>query len=304
MSHFNRFLLLLLFTSIATGVHAQWGQPPLQSECSGQCISLPQLPYSLSFCSERVPTDNFDVRESLQRELSSITYWHSSMMYTLQLANRYLPIIEAILKQNGLPDDFKYLCIAESNLQNLISPARAVGYWQMLDGTAKDFGLEVNAEVDERYHLEKATVAACKYLNGAYKKFGNWTLAAASYNVGMAHISRQIEAQQSKSYYDLYLNDETARYVYRAAAYKVVMENPARYGFVLSGNGLFPPLRYTEVQVTGAVNDWIDFALTNGTNYKMLKYFNPWLRSTKLSNKAGKTYTIRLPEKNFRKTAY
>lgn len=304
-SHFKGYSLTLFFIAICTSTFAQWGPPPPnQTDRMIQSVTLPELPSSLNFCNERMPIENFDVKESLSREMSSITYWHSSMIYTLQLANRYMAIIENILKQNGIPDDFKYLCVAESNLQNLISPARAVGYWQLLEGTGKDFGVEINGEVDERYHLEKSTVAACKYLKGAYKKFGNWTLAAASYNVGLAHVSRQIEAQQSNSYYDLYLNDETARYVYRAVAYKIIMQNPEKYGFSITGNALFPPLRYTEVQVTGAVNDWVEFALKNGTNYKMLKYFNPWLRSTKLTNKAGKTYFIRIPEKNFRQTAY
>lgn len=269
-----------------------------------QEISMPNLPERLDFAGERVPLEYFDVRESLQREISVMSYWHATMMYTMQLANRYLPVIEPILKANGIPNDFKYLCIAESNLQNLVSPAKAAGFWQIISATAKQYGLEINAEVDERYHLEKSTIAACKYLKDAYKKFGNWTLAAASYNVGMAHVEGQVKRQKTSSYYNMALNEETARYVYRSLGYKMFMSNPEKYGFKLAKEKLFPPLKYKEVKVNTAIENLAEFAEKHGTNYKMIKYFNPWLRSDKLTNKDKKTYTIKIPEKGYRQNAY
>lgn len=288
--------LLLLFPAAVFSQHVT-GQLP-------QRVVLPELPDKLDFAGEKVPLDYFDVRESLQRDMAVLCYWHSSMMYTMQLAHRYLPVIESILKENGIPEDFKYLCIAESNLQNVVSPAKAAGFWQFLSGTGKEFGLEITTEVDERYHLEKATVAACKYFKDAYKKFGNWTLAAASYNVGMAHIDGQITRQKTKSYYDMALNLETARYVYRSLCYKLIMAAPSKYGFILSAEDMFPPLEYKEITVKTSIENLAEFAQKHGTNYKMVKYFNPWLRSDKLTNKTGKTYKIRVPEKNFREKAY
>lgn len=262
-------------------------------------VAIP-APEKAHFAGERVPLEYFDVNEYLSRELTSIAHGHGILIQTIRLSNRYFPIIEPILKEHGIPDDFKYLCVAESNLQNVISPARAVGYWQFLEGTAKDFGLEVNKEVDERYHIEKATVAACKYFNRAYAKYGSWTLAAASYNVGMGHIDSQIKRQKTDSYYDMSLNMETARYVYRAIAYKEIMSNPHLYGFYIAEKDLYKPLEYKEVEVKTGITDFADFAKENGTNYKMIKVFNPWLRSGLLTNTAKKTYTIRIPKEGFR----
>jgi hypothetical protein len=259
-----------------------------------QNVSVPPIPAEATFCGEKVPLEYFDVRESLCRELNSLSYWHSSMIYTIQLAGRYMDVIESLLKRYGVPGDMKYLCVAESNLQNVVSPARAAGFWQFLPGTAKEFGLQITAEVDERYNLEKATKAACEYLKIAYSKFGNWTLAAASYNVGMAHIANQVESQKQKSYYDLQLNQETIRYVYRAVAYKLVMTEPEKYGFCISPKSIYEPLVYKEIDVTGPV-DWIAFSEKHGTNYKVLKIFNPWIISTKLST--TRTYKVKIPLK-------
>ncbi|MDR1887503.1 MAG: lytic transglycosylase domain-containing protein [Prevotellaceae bacterium] len=260
----------------------------------GQHISAPPIPAEATFCGEKVPLEYFDVRESLMRELNSLTYWHSSMIYTLQLAGRYMGTIENLLKQYDVPDDLKYLCVAESNLQNVVSPAKAAGFWQFLPGTAKEFGLEITAEIDERYNLEKATKAACEYLKLAYKKFGNWTLTAASYNVGIAHMTNQLAVQKQKKYYDLHLNMETMRYVYRAVAYKTLMTNPEKYGFYISPKSKFEPLLYREVTVKGPV-DWIAFSEKNGTNYKVLKIFNPWIITMKLST--TRTYKVKIPLK-------
>lgn len=264
-----------------------------------EIVAIPS-PSSATFAGEKVPLENFDVDESLSRELTSIVYGHGTLVHTIRLSSRFFPVIEPILKEQGIPDDFKYLCVAESNLQNVVSPAKAAGYWQFLAGTAKEFGLEVNADIDERYNIEKATVAACKYFKQAYAKYGSWTLAAASYNVGMSHINGQIERQKTDSYYDMSLNLETARYVYRAIAYKEIMSNPAAYGFNISQETMFRPLEYKEVQVKTDITNLADFAIKNGTNYKMLKVFNPWLRSAQLTNKSKKTYTIKIPKEGFR----
>jgi hypothetical protein len=272
-------------------MYAQWNKPA--SNSLKQNISSTPVPEQVTFCGEKVPLEYFDTKESLRREMNAISYWHSSMIYTLQLSNRYMGTIEKLLKQYEVPDDMKYVCIAESNLQNLVSPSKAAGFWQFLSGTAKDFGLTVNSEIDERYNLEKSTKAACEYLKKAYDRFGNWTLAVASYNVGMSYISNQIEMQKQNSYYDMYLNSETSRYVFRAIAYKLIIQNPETYGFQVHKNDM-KPLQYSEIEVTGPVN-WIEFALSNGTNYKLLRMFNPWIIDSKLSS--TKTYTVKIPSK-------
>jgi hypothetical protein len=286
-------IIITLFFSIVY-INSLTAQSGVGRDALKQNISVPPIPVEAIFCGEKVPLENFDVRESLGRELNSLSYWHSSMIYTIQLSGRYMDIIEKLLKQYGVPDDMKYLCVAESNLQNVVSPSKAAGFWQFLSGTAKEFGLQITPEIDERYNLEKATKAACEYLKMAYSKFGNWTLAAASYNVGMAHIANQLALQKQKSYYDLHLNQETIRYIYRAVAYKTVMSAPEKYGFYISPKNKFDPLVYKEIDVTGPV-DWIVFAEKHDTNYKVLKIFNPWIISTKLS--INKTYKVKIPVK-------
>lgn len=267
---------------------------------ANQNVTAIPSPDRATFAGENVPLEYFDVNESLSRELTSICYGHGILVQTIRLSNRYFPIIEPILAEQGIPDDFKYLCVAESNLQNVISPARAVGYWQFLEGTAKEFGLEVSKEVDERYHIEKATVAACQYFKRAYAKYGSWTLAAASYNVGMAHIDGQIKRQKTDNYYDMALNIETARYVYRAIAYKELMSKPQLYGFNIAKEDLYKPIEYETVEVKTNITHFSDFAAKHGTNYKMIKLFNPWLRDELLTNAAKKTYSIKIPKEGFR----
>jgi len=294
-------LLLLPVWFLSTSVVVESDNAPdVPFPLLNQSIVTPPLPESIAFAGESVPLQYFDVRESLQREMSVISYWHASMLYTLQLANRFFPIIEPILAEEGLPDDFKYLCVAESNLQQVISPAKAVGFWQFLEGTGKEYGLEINAEVDERYHIEKSTRAACAYLKKSYAKYGTWSLAAASYNVGQTNIDKYIAQQKQTNYYDLLLPEETGRYVYRAIVFKMVMSNPTLYGFNLKDEDLFPPLEWDNVKITGAVADWAVWATQHSTNYKILKYFNPWLRDTKLTNAARKTYTVKVPKKGLR----
>ncbi len=254
------------------------------------------IPDELLFAGEAVPLDNFDTRESLDRELLVNAYWHSRTLLVLKKTKRYFAVIEPILKKYGIPEDFKYIPMAESNFENSRSPVGAIGVWQFLEGTAKEYGLEVNNEVDERYHLEKSTEAACKFFLESYALYKNWTLAAASYNVGRKGINYQIERQQVSNYYDLLLNEETARYVFRILAFKLITENPQQFGFHLQDRDYYPPLPFEEVKVDGSIANIAEFAGQYAINYKMLKLFNPWLRENFLTNKSGKTYLIKIPE--------
>ncbi|NVO08970.1 MAG: transglycosylase SLT domain-containing protein [Bacteroidales bacterium] len=262
------------------------------------------LPEKLSFAGEEVPLKYFDVRESLDRELQLNTYWHSQTLLILKRANRFFPIIEPILKEKGIPDDFKFLAIAESALAQEISPAKAVGFWQILETTGKELGLEINKDVDERYNIEKSTKAACSFLLKSYSRFGNWTMAAASYDFGANGIDKQIDRQNDGSYYNLVLGEETGRYLYRILAFKVIFENPKKYGFALEKENLYPPLKYNCVEVDTTINNIARFAERYNTNYKMIKMFNPWLRQNYLPNASRKKYQILIPENNYRENAY
>jgi membrane-bound lytic murein transglycosylase D len=260
-----------------------------------------EIPEKVTFAGEPVPLDLFDVKEALDRELLSNTYFHSQTIRLIKLANRYFPQIEPVLRKNLVPDDFKYLAVAESGLSQMVSPARAVGFWQLLRGTALEYGLEVNSEVDERYNVVKSTEVACRYLVESYEKYGNWTMTAASYNAGRRGVDREIERQKKENYYDLLLNEETARYLYRVVAFKLIFEDPETYGFTLSKNDLYPVIPMRTVVVDSTVADFADFAFEQGTNYKILKYFNPWLRDNKLNNPSRRSYEIVLPEKGYRR---
>lgn len=275
--------------------------PVRQDENEVYSVHAVEIPEQLKFAGEPMPLDLFDVREALDRELLSNTYFHSQTIRLIKLANRYFPQIEPVLKANLVPDDFKYLAVAESGLSQAVSPAKAVGFWQLLKGTATDYGLVVNAEVDERYHVGKSSEVACRYLIDSYKKYGNWTMTAASYNVGRRGVDRQIERQKKENYYDLLLNEETARYLYRVVAFKMIFEDPAAYGFDLSEKDLYPEIPVYTVEVDSAVADFADFAAAHETNYKVLKYLNPWLRDNKLANSNGRKYEIILPEKGYRR---
>lgn len=262
------------------------------------------LPEELSFAGEDVPMNYFDVRESLDREMQVNTFFHSQTILLLKRANRYFPIIEPILKDKGVPEDFKFLAVIESSLTNAVSPSQAVGFWQILAATGKELGLEINKEVDERYHIQKSTRAACDFLLKSYKKYGSWTMAAASYNFGRNGINKQMERQENENYYDMVLGDETGRYVFRILAVKVIFENPAKYGFDLRKEDLYPELDYYEVKVDSPITNMAAFARNYNTNYKMLKYFNPWLRENYLPNRTGKIYLIQIPEQEYRSKAY
>jgi len=260
-----------------------------------------EMPSKLTFAGEPAPLDLFDVKESLDRELLSNTYFHSQTIRLIKMAHRFFPQIEPVLKQNLVPDDFKYLAVAESGLMQAVSPAKAVGFWQLLKGTAQEYGLEVNSEVDERYHVVMSTEVACQYLIDSFRKYGNWTMTAASYNAGRRGMDRQIERQKKDNYYDLLLNEETARYLYRVLAFKLIFEDPEAYGFKLSEKDLYPVIPTYTVEVDSAVGDFADFAKEFETNYKILKYLNPWLRDNKLSNSSRKVYEITLPKEGYRR---
>ncbi len=254
------------------------------------------LPEQLEFAGEPVPLNNFDTRESLDKEMLVNGYWHSRTIMLLKKSKRYFATIEPILKRYGVPDDFKYLAMAESGLENVVSPAKAVGVWQLLESTAKEYGLEVNEDVDERYDLEKSTEAACQYLLESYRIFGNWTMAAATYNAGRKGLENQITKQKTANYYDLLLNDETARYVFRLMAHKLITEDPSSYGFHLEDNEYYPLIPTHEVEVDEGIPNIAEFALQHSTNYKIIKQFNPWLRQNYLPDQPDKVYHIMIPD--------
>lgn len=256
------------------------------------------IPDEMTFAGEKIVFDRYDFRERMDRELNSFTYFHSTTLLLFKRANRIFPMIEPILKQQGVPDDIKYLAVIESSLDHrAVSPARAAGLWQFIPGTAQGSGLEVSLEVDERYHIGKSTVAACRYLKDAYRKYGSWSAAALSYNGGQGRITNEFSNQQTDKALDLWLVDETTRYYFRMLAIKTIFENPSRYGFVLRDDQLYKPMDFKEVNVSSAIPSLVSFAKDNGITYAQLKDFNSWLRDTKLTNKSGKTYTILIPTK-------
>lgn len=257
------------------------------------------IPENLSFAGEAVPIHDFDFHDRIDRELTVNTYWQSNTTLFHKRAHRWFPVIEPILKKNGIPDDLKYLALIESGLTNIVSPAGATGFWQLMEEPAKKYGLQIDKEVDERYNVEKSTEAACKYLHEAYYVLGNWTMAAASYNMGINGAQRQLEKQKVNNYYDLLLGEETSRYIFRILAVKCVMEHPQDYGFYLRKKDLYPPFKTTEISLDTAVADFTDYAIQNKVNYKILKMFNPWLRQSFLTNKERKTYIIKLPAEGY-----
>lgn len=259
-------------------------------------LAAPYIPEKLSFAGEKVPIETYWVRENLDKELIIITYQHSKTIQTIKKRPRFFPVIEKILKEEGIPDDFKYLCVAESNLENVVSPAKAAGYWQFLESTAKNYGLTVNEEVDERYDLEKSTRAACRYLKNSKDNLGSWALAAAAYNMGENGVKKNMEKQQTNHYWDLYLNQETARYLYRILAYKLLFEQPEKYGVKLYHADLYYPVPVKIYPVTAPIYDLYQFAKDQGISYLELKQLNPWLRNSKLTINYSK-YRVFLPEK-------
>ena len=251
------------------------------------------------FADERVPLEMFNIRERYERELLSNTYFHSNTMLMLKRSKRWFPVIEPILEKHGIPEDFKYLCVIESNLSNVVSPAGAAGFWQFMKGTAEDFGLKVNKDIDMRYNVELETEAACKYFLKAYERFGSWTLVAAAYNAGTSRVSKFMKEQGVTSYYDMLMAEETERYVFRILAVKTIFENPEKYGIHVSPKLSYEPYRYDIVKVNKSVKSWAEFAKEHDITYKLLKVFNPWLRSNTLKVNKGEVYEIKIPKKPF-----
>ena len=257
-----------------------------------------KIPTELKFAGEHVPIEKADIKERIDRELLVNTYWQSNGLLLFKRTNKYFPIIEPILEKNGIPNDFKYLAVIESGLQNVTSPAGARGFWQIMKATGKENGLEINDNVDERYHLEKATQVACEYLNAAKKRFGSWTLAAAAYNAGNAGIAKKIETQKVNNYYELLLADETQRYVPRMVALKEILSNPEKYGFVFETEDLYKLKTTKIIEVDTVITNIAQFSKDLGINYKVLKLHNPWLRENKLNNKSRKLYQLKIPTEN------
>ena len=275
-----RILTILLFLlTFAPFLHAQ-----------------PEVPRSVVFCGKEIDLTRFDRYERMDRELLAFTYMHSTSIQMIKKANRYFPDVEPILKEEGIPDDFKYLMTIESNLNpNARSSAGAAGLWQFMKTTGREYGLEVNDNIDERYHIEKATRAACRYLKDAYAKYNDWVAVAASYNAGQARISTQIEKQYTDDALDLYLVEETARYVYRIIAAKILFADPSKFGFTLKASDLYVPIPYRVITMTTGIDDLARWAKSQGTTYALLNNLNPWLRQDFLQNRSRRTYVLKVP---------
>ncbi|QLE02164.1 lytic transglycosylase domain-containing protein [Galbibacter sp. BG1] len=258
-----------------------------------------KIPDGINFAGERVPVEDPDVKERLDRELLVNTYWQSNGLLLIKRANKYFPIIEPILKKNGVPDDLKYLAVIESGLTQAVSPAGATGFWQLMKGTAREYGLEVNDNVDERYHIKKSTEVACEYLKKAKERFGTWTMAAAAYNAGQFGMAKQLERQEIDGYYNVLLGEETGRYVFRILAIKEILSHPTEYGFNFEEDDLYTNIPVNEVSVDTAISDFPKFAKDYGITYKTLKIHNPWLRETNLNNASRKQYFIEIPKKGY-----
>ena len=287
------FITIALFPSAKELEQTQAEKPLVLSMTSSV-----DFPSHMVFAGEPVRFDRYDLRERMDREINNYTYLHSSTLLLFKRANRIFPIIEPILKQQGIPEDLKYLAVIESNLDpRIVSPARAAGLWQFIAETAKRYGLEVNDEVDERFNIEKSTIAACLYLKDAFAKYGSWSAAAMSYNGGRGRITNELSNQQTNNALDLWLVEETQRYYFRMLAIKQIFENPRQYGFVLRADQLYKPIECDRIDFSTSIPSLTDFAKQNGLTYAQLKDFNVWLRSDKLTNKTGKTYSILIPKK-------
>ncbi|MDA0326775.1 MAG: lytic transglycosylase domain-containing protein [Bacteroidetes bacterium] len=292
------FFSLLVAVSLSLAFSSDDNLKPSNLIFDYNVYALP-IPENLNFSEEPLPLDLPDIRERMDRELLVNTYWQSNSLLLFKRAHKYFPIIEPILEQYGIPDDFKYLAVIESGLQNVTSPAGAKGFWQIMKSTGKEYGMEINSNVDERYHLKLSTHLACQYFLKAKEKFGSWTLAAASYNAGISGIASELNRQSVSNYYDMLLGQETGRYVFRIVALKEIMKHPLNYGFNFKKEDLYSYSPTYEVEVDTAVSDFVEFAKNFGLNYKQLKLHNPWLRDDFLNNKSRKKYLIELPKKNY-----
>ncbi|MDP2040061.1 MAG: lytic transglycosylase domain-containing protein [Algoriphagus sp.] len=313
MSRNHLFLIyFLLFFSIALGTWAVLKTPQSQGDnqnlmeersypvqaftITRDSIRLFDIPKNLDFAGEKVPLEKGDIFERLEREIYVNAYWESNMILLLKRSAKYLPEIERMLKENGIPDDFKYVAIAESALMNVGSPAGARGFWQILESTGKEYGLEISNDVDERYHFEKSTLAAAKYFKKAHAKFGDWTAVAASYNMGQSGFSKRQEEQLHSNYYELYLNEETSRYLFRILAFKIIFENPGAFGYHFRESDYYQTPVLRTIRVDEDIKDLPKWAKDQGSSYKDLKLYNPWLRDRNLNVRKGKVYEIMLPK--------
>ncbi len=271
-------------------------EEPEEEFPQGYRIISPKFPTYLEFAGEKIPTENFEVYERMDREFLANTYLHSSTSLAIKRSKRWFPLIEPILKKNNIPDDFKYLCVAESNLENVISPAGATGFWQFMKEAGLKYGLEINDQIDERYHVEKSAEAACKYLQDSYNMFGSWISAAASYNMGQDGITEQRSRQKAINYFNLVINAETSRFVARIVSLKYILQSPEIYGFNIKEEDKYQPVEFYEVTLDSSVTNFADYAARLNINYFILKMYNPWLRDNHLDNKNKKTYTLKLPK--------
>ena len=289
MNKYTKIIILTAFLAISIPTL-------LNAQAAPTNYSTHDVPSSVTFCGKNIDLTRYDRYERMDRELLAFTYMHSTSIQMIKKANRYFPIVEPILKANGIPDDFKYLMVIESNLNpNARSSAGAAGLWQFMQTTGREYGLEVNKNIDERYHVEKSTEAACKYLKDAYAKYQDWIAVAASYNAGQARISTQFEKQQVDDMLDLFLVEETARYVYRIIAAKIMFSNPSAFGFRLRTKDLYMPIPYKEVSVNTGILNLAEWAKKQGITYALLKNMNPWLRDNFLQNVSKRTYTLKIP---------
>ncbi|MBK9016654.1 MAG: lytic transglycosylase domain-containing protein [Saprospiraceae bacterium] len=297
MKNSIKYYLAILVAFATVAIFTSYTPEPVFGTQEAVIIPHVQPTDEFWFAGERIPVENFDVRERLERELIINSYRHSHTILNLKNSARYFPVMEKILKENGLPDDFKYLAVAESDLRNATSSAGAKGIWQFMEGTAGDYGMEVSKEVDERLHLEKSTRAACKYLKRYKEQLGTWSLVAAAYNMGPTGLRNEMESQKTDNFYDLNLSEETNRYIFRLVAIKHVMEHPEQYGFDLRNEQMYPPLdNFALVTVDSSIANLGEFAQQYGTSYRMLKVFNPWLKDNKLTNPKRKVYDIKIPK--------
>jgi hypothetical protein len=299
MKNFAHYLLILLsiilISYISYEKYEDYQAKNYNLEAFPKAIRI-EVPANFDFAGEKVPTYETEVRERFDRELYVNIYWQAQTGLIIKRVNRWFPQIEKILKEEGVPDDFKYIAVIESDLRNVVSPVGATGFWQFMEGTGKEFGLKINEEVDERYDPIKSTYAACKYFKKAYKKFGNWTLAAASYNRGMGGVNYALRKQKAKSFYDLRLNTQTARYLYRALAFKEILQNPAKYDFHIPRDLVYQQEKMNSIEIDTTIHDLPAFSKLIGVSYKTLKYYNPWLRKYALTVKEDEVYTLQLPK--------
>ena len=304
MNTYGKLLLIILLSSLCVFfIHATLTDDTRQQqdfEANYKIYSLP-APSALMFAGEAVPLNDMDVQERYDREILTNTYWQSQTILMIKRANKFLPLIEKILAKNNIPDDMKYVALAESGLQNVISPAGASGYWQFMEATGKIYGLEINAEVDERYHIEKATEAACRYFKEAYAAFNSWPMVTASYNMGIEGLRKQMQQQGVANYYDLLLNPETSRYVFRIIAIKEIIERPEKFGFTVLPSHKYRMEPTIKLRVAQSIPDLARYSLKNGMNYKILKTANPWLRKPSLNIPIGKVYSFDVPVAAIRK---